>query len=60
MTLLDLIKNWRLKRKIPETQKGKSRFRYSGDGITKIYLDDKQEVKMYNYARAQEKKRDEF
>ncbi len=60
MTLFDLIKNWRLNRKIPENQKGKSRFRYSGNGIDKIYLDDQQEVKMYNYARDQEKKRDEF
>ncbi len=60
MTLLDRIRNWRLKRKIPENQKGSRRWRYKGNGIDIEYLNDNQEVKMYNYARAKLKEKEEL
>ncbi len=59
MTLLDSIKNWRLKRQIPENQKDGKRWRYKGNGIDIEYLDDNDEVKKYNFAREQEKKKNE-
>jgi len=51
MILLDRIRNWRLKHKIP---KG-TRFRYAPNGLDKIFVDVDEEVKNYNYARNREK-----
>ncbi len=58
MSLFDKIKDWRLKRKIPANQKNERRWRYAGNGITKIYLDDNKEVEMYNYARKRQKEKE--
>jgi len=54
MTLLDRIRNWRLRHKIPANQRNKGRFRYAGNGKTKIFLDDQKEVEMYRHARKQQ------
>ncbi len=50
--MFDKFKNWILKRKIP---KNITRFRYASDGITKIPVNDDDEIKNYNYARNREK-----
>jgi hypothetical protein len=51
LILLDLIKNWRLKHKIPENMSNEKRWRFGGDGITKVPLDDQTEVDNYRIAR---------
>ncbi len=56
MTLLDRIRNWRLKSNVP---KG-SRFRYAPNGIDKIFVDIDQEVKNYNYARKRQKEKEKL
>jgi len=57
MTLLDRIRNWRLKRKIPENEKG--RWRYAPNGLDKIFVNIDEEVKLYNSARKNQKRREE-
>jgi len=47
--LVNKIKDWRLKRKIPKYSGGE--FRYDGDGITKISVINSEEVEKYNFAR---------
>ncbi len=54
--MLDKIRNWRLKRKVP---KG-ARFRYAPNGIDKIFVDIDKEVKNYNYARKRQKEKDKI
>jgi len=51
LILLDRIRNWRLKHKVP---KG-TRFRYAPNGLDKIFVDVDDEVRKYNYARKREK-----
>ena len=48
--MFENIKRWRLKRKIPEITKGK-KWRYEADGITKVPVDEDNEVKDYQDAR---------
>ena len=57
--LLDKIRDWRLKRKIPENMKNKHRWRYAGDGTTKIHIIDQDEVDKYNYARKRQKEKED-
>jgi len=57
MFLLDRIRNWRLKNKIPKYTGGQ--FRYDFDGLTKISVVDSEEVKKYNYARNRQKERED-
>jgi len=56
--MFDRIKNWNLKRKIPKIYKDGGRTRLAGDGITKIPVDENDEVKKYNYARKRQKEKD--
>ena len=59
MKIIDKLKFWNLKRKIPkETKTG--RWIYDKDGITKIPVDTKKEESLYFEAREKEKKRNEF
>ena len=60
MSLLDRIRNWRLMRSIPENQRDKHRWRYAGNGITKIFLNDNDEIKKYNYARKRQKEKEDL
>jgi len=54
MIIIDKIQKWRLKRTIPELIKGKQ-YRYDSDGLTKIPVNEDQEVKDYQNARKREK-----
>ena len=56
MTLLDRIRNWRLRTRVP---KG-TRFRYAPNGIDKIFVNIDQEVKNYNLARKRQKEKEEL
>jgi len=56
--IFDKIKDWNLKRQIPKNQKGGGKFRYASDGVTKIPVDENDEVKKYNYARKRQKEYD--
>jgi len=56
MSLLDRIRNWRLRNSIP---KG-SRFRYAPNGIKKIPVDIDKEVENYNLARKRQKEKEEL
>jgi len=58
--IFDKIKDWRLKRKIPENQKHGGKFRYAPDGVTKIPVDENQEVKDYNRARKRQKEKEDL
>ncbi len=60
MGITDKIKNWRLKRKIPENQKAGGKFRYAPNGIDKIPVDENEEVKMYNSARKKLKEKEDL
>lgn len=59
MIIIDSIKNWRLKRKIPANQKHGGKFRYAPNGIDKIPVNENDEVSKYNYARKRQKEKDE-
>jgi len=54
MKIIDKIQKWRLKRTIPELTKGK-KYRYDSDGLTKIPVNEDQEVEDYQNARKREK-----
>ena len=58
--MLDKIRNWRLKRKVPKSQKNGGKFRYAPNGIDKIFVDIDKEVKNYNYARKRQKEKDKI
>ena len=60
MKIIDSIKNWRLKRKIPTNQKNGGKFRYAPNGIDKIFVDIDEEVETYNLARKRQKEKDEL
>ncbi len=60
MILIDSIKNWRLKRKIPKNQKNGGQFRYAPNGIDKIFVDIDEEIKAYNTARKRQKEKDKI
>ena len=60
MSLIDRIRNWRLRRRIPENQKNQHRWRYAPNGIDKIFLDDNKEVEMYRYARKKLKEKEDL
>jgi len=60
MSLIDRIRNWRLRRRIPENQRDQHRWRYAPNGIDKIYLNDDHEIKMYRYARRRLKEKEDL
>jgi len=59
LSLIDRIKLWRLRRRIPENLKGSHRWRYKGDGKTKVFLDDNFEAERYRYARKRQKEKED-
>jgi len=58
--LLDRIRNWRLKHKIPKKFRDGGKFRYDVDGLTKIPVDDNEEIETYNLARKRQKEKDDL
>ena len=47
--IIDRIRNWRLRLGVPVNLK--ARWRYSGDGVTKVSNDETKEISDYNLAR---------
>jgi len=58
MNLLDKIKHWNLKRKIPKSQRNGKKWRYAKDGVTKIPVNDNEELKKYELERKRIKDKD--
>jgi len=56
MILLDRIRKWRLRHKIPKGD----RFRYAPNGIEKVFVDIDEEINMYNLARKRQKEKDDL